>query len=66
MNKVPIKEIDQTEKRKIIRRILEKRGVDCTDTSELEKLVVLLDILEYIKSQIESSNKYKEIVKNEI
>lgn len=67
MSKTPINEVNvPLEKRKIVKGILKKHGIDCSDVDELDKLVILLDQLDYVRKTINSSEAFKEAVKSEV
>ena len=44
------------EKRKIIKSILERKGIDCSNIEELDKLVILLDDIAYLKQYIKTQD----------
>lgn len=67
MSETPINEVNvPLQKRKIIRDILKKHGIECSDVDELDKLVILLDQLEYVRKTINASDAFKEVVKSEV
>lgn len=67
MSKTPINEVNvPLKKRKIVRDILKKHGVDCLDTNKLDNLVIILDQLDYVRKTINASETFKKVVKSEI
>lgn len=67
MSKTPINEVNvPLKKRKIVRDILKKHGVDCSGVDELDELVILLDQLDYVRKTINASEVFKKVVKSEV